>query len=99
MKKRLNINDILGDEVQKPVTTFEEADRKETLTQEPTVNKGGRPIKGSGKAIKKVAFHIDEETWELFESIMDFPKEKSVNAVCKRAVEHYAEIIKNRSCS
>jgi len=93
-KERMSIDDILGDEVQKPVTTFEEADRKEAGEQ--PKNKGGRPIKGRGKATKKVAFHVDEATWEVLESMMQFPKEKSVNAVCKRIVEAYTEPLMNK---
>jgi len=93
-KERMSIDDVLGDDVQKPVTTFEEADRKEAGEQ--PKNKGGRPIKGRGKATKKVAFHIDEDTWAVLESMMQFPKEKSVNAVCKRIVEAYTEPLMNK---
>ncbi len=95
-KKRMDIDDILGDDVKKPVTTFEEADRKENQTQEPSKNKGGRPIKGRGKVTKKVAFHVDDATWEVLESMMQFPIEKSVNAVCKRIVEAYTEPLMNK---
>ena len=93
-KERMSIDDILGDDVQKPVTSYEEADRKEAGEQ--LKNKGGRPIKGRGKATKKVAFHIDEDTWAVLESMMQFPKEKSVNAVCKRIVEAYTEPLMNK---
>lgn len=88
-KERINIDDILGDDIKTPVTTFEEADRQKA--DETILNKGGRPIKGRSKANKKVAFHIDEETWEVLERMMQFPREKSVNAVCKRIVEAYTE--------
>ena len=83
-KKRMDISDVLG-EVKKPISTFEEADKGSTGEKEK--NKGGRPVKGRSKATKKVAFHVDEETWELLENMIDFPKEKSVNAVCKRLIE------------
>jgi len=88
-KKRMDINDVLGDDIQLPITMFEEADKREDGEPEP--NKGGRPIKGRSKATKKVAYHVDEETWAILEKMMQFPKEKSVNAVCKRIVEAYTE--------
>jgi len=85
-KKRIGIDDVLG-EVEKPIMNFEDADRKHQESKKEEINKGGRPIKGSGKATNKVAFHIDDEAWQKLESMIDFPKEKSVNAVCKRLVE------------
>ncbi|MDQ7083899.1 MAG: hypothetical protein Q9M36_02770 [Sulfurovum sp.] len=87
-KQKININDVLGSDIEKPITTFAEADKKkkEVAILE-GVNKGGRPMKGKTKANKKVAYHIDAESWEKLEKMIDFPKEKSVNAVCKRLVE------------
>jgi len=84
---RMNIDAVLGGDVTPPVTTFQEADQKDT----PAVNKGGRPIKGRGKAVKKIAFHVDEATWAQLESMIKFPQEKSVNAVAKRILEGYIE--------
>lgn len=83
-KERIAIEDVLGD-TEKPITTFEEAEKASTGEKEK--DRGGRPIKGRGKAIKKVAFHVDQETWEELENMINFPKEKSVNAVCKRLIE------------
>lgn len=87
-KERLNIDDIVGDTVA-PVATYAEADKKEAGSSE--VKKGGRPIKGRSKATIKVAFHIDAELNTLLESMIDFPKEKSVSAVAKRILEAYCE--------
>lgn len=86
-KKRIGIDDVLG-EVEKPITTFEDADRKHRESnKKEEINKGGRPIKGSGKATNKIAFHVDDEILEKLESMINFPKEKSASAVCKRLIE------------
>lgn len=87
-KKRMNIDDVLGD-TEAPNTSFAEADRKEAGENE--TKKGGRPIKGRSKATVKLAFHIDEELKEVLEGMIDFPKEKSANAVAKRILEAYCE--------
>ena len=94
-KKRLGFDEVLPniDEklgaVQKPVTSYAEADRKKA--GETVKNKGGRPIKGRSKATIKIAFHIDQELNDLLVSMIDFPKEKSASAVAKRILEAYCE--------
>jgi len=86
-KKRLDINDLVGETVA-PVATYAEADKKAGASE---AKKGGRPIKGRSKATIKVAFHIDAELNELLAGMINFPKEKSVSAVAKRILEAYCE--------
>jgi len=94
MKKRIeidelpDINDLLGNDTLPPVTTFEEADK---IADKRNSLKSGRPIIGHSRATKKLAFHVDEETYNILIEMMNFPVEKSANAVAKRIVTSYCE--------
>jgi len=63
-KERMNINDVLGGEVEPPVTTFKEADARAKEEKIPTIDKGGRPIKGKSAVSHDIRFKVDDETYE-----------------------------------
>lgn len=91
-KDRMSIDDVLGD-VEVPVVSFEEADRRESVDKTVEgVNKGGRPIKGRSKATNKVAFHIDDETLAWLEGMTN-TKERTPNAVIKKILTNQYELM------
>jgi hypothetical protein len=92
-KKRLDINAVLG-EVEKPVTSFEEADKKESGEQQKK-NKGGRPMIAKTPSNIPIRFVIDQELEDWLES-MTGRKEKTPSAVVKKILLNYYEMHKKQ---
>ena len=88
-KKRLNIEAVLG-EVEKPVISFEEADKKETRK-----NKGGRPMIAKTPSNRPIRFVVDQELEDWLES-MTGRKEKTPSAVAKKILLNYYEMHKKQ---
>jgi len=93
-KTRLNINAVLG-EVEKPVISFEEADKKEVKEQQSNKNKGGRPMIAKTPSNRPIRFVIDQELEDWLEN-MTGRKEKTPSAVVKKILLNYYEMHKKQ---
>lgn len=93
-KKRLDINEVLGGDVEKPITTFEEADKK-MISDEPKKKKGGRPMIAKTPSNRPIRFVVDQELEDWLESLTG-RKEKTPSAVVKKILLNYYEMHKNQ---
>jgi hypothetical protein len=74
-------------------TTVTVTKKEKTPTITATEKKAGRPVTGKSKATNKIAFMVDDEVLEYFESLTD-KKDRTPNAVAKKLLMSNYEIHK-----